>query len=241
MENKIIVMHEPSPAEPFLILDKPKHLPSAPLCDGDASAYTQAESLFPELKKVVGKKTVEHGLVHRIDTETDGLLLIASTQEFYDHIQNQQSLGKFIKKYKAFCHSDFFLDDDSFPEPPFMGNPVKVPATIQSRFRYYGPKNALVRPVTDDCSKIVQKKASPVVYSTTIERFEKKDGGVDVRCSIAKGFKHQVRCHLAWCGLNVFGDDKYTRQNDECELQFSAVGLSFYLENGKFFNIEHTF
>ena len=238
MEPKIEVIHEPAQAEPFVVIKKPKNLPSAPLADGDPSAYSQCENLFPELKNVSGKKTVEHGLVHRIDTETDGLLLIAATQDFYDWIQNVQSSGGFLKQYTAICHVDSDKNDGSFPEPPFWGPPKSVPAKIESLFRFFGPKNSFVRPVTDGSSKIVRKKASGTLYTTSLDSFEKVGCGVKVRCSIERGFKHQVRCHLAWCGLSVFGDKKYSRSDDGCELKFSASALTFPLENGRTFHID---
>lgn len=235
--EKISIIHEPKIDEPFLILNKPKHLPSAPLFEGDESAYSQAEKMYPELKFVNGKKEVEHGLVHRIDNETDGLLLIAANQEFYDWIVKCQSDGQFKKNYTAICHVDSDSRDESFPRSPFWGIPVFKPVKINSRFRFYGPKNALVRPVTEESSRIIQKKSSSVIYTTTIDSVEKSDGNVKVVCSIDRGFKHQVRCHLAWCGLSVFGDKKYCKKNDDCELMFSATGLSFPMPNGKIFSI----
>ncbi len=238
MEPKIEIIHEPTRTEPFVVVKKPKNLPSAPLVLGDPSAYSQCENLFPELKNVSGKKAVEHGLVHRVDTETDGLLLIASNQSFYDWIQNVQSSGGFLKQYTAICHIDSEKNDSSFPEPPFWGPPESMPAKIESLFRFYGPKNACVRPVTDCSSRIVQKKASGTLYKTSLDSVEKIEGGVKVRCSIERGFKHQVRCHLAWCGLSVYGDKKYSRMDDGCELKFSATALTFPLENGRTFHIE---
>ncbi len=238
MDRKIAVIHEPTSDEPFLIVNKPKHLPSAPLCSNDDSAYGQAEKMFPALKEVTGKKAIEHGLVHRIDTETDGLLLIASTQEFYDFMQLSQADGKFVKHYRAVCHLNAMGNDSSFPQPPFWGVPGLCPVDIESRFRYYGPKNSLVRPVTERSSRIVKNKAAGAVYKTSIRALKQNADSVEALCSIDRGFKHQVRCHLAWCGLSVYGDDKYSLEQDSVELQFSAVALEFPLHGDSIFSIK---
>ena len=47
-------------------------------------------------------------------------------------------------------------------------------------------------------------------------------------CKISAGYRHQVRCHLAWLGLPVIGDKLYNRNMKKSSLMFSAVGLEFY-------------
>lgn len=95
--GKIRIVHLPSYEEPFVILDKPRGLPSAPLFEGDISALTFAIGKFPEISKVKGRKEIEYGLVHRIDTETKGLLLICTEQSFYDKVMSEQTNGRFFK------------------------------------------------------------------------------------------------------------------------------------------------
>jgi 23S rRNA pseudouridine1911/1915/1917 synthase len=43
---------------------------------------------------------------------------------------------------------------------------------------------------------------------------------------LARGFRHQVRCHLAWIGLPLVGDELYGSGGDE-PLALSAIALSF--------------
>ena len=104
MINQIKILSEPSIQNPYVIVYKPKGIPSAPLSlDDKNNVYSQVAQKFPELNIVIGKKDIEHGLIHRLDTVTDGLLVIASTQQAYDFFIEQQSLGKFIKFYSAEC------------------------------------------------------------------------------------------------------------------------------------------
>ena len=237
MTKNIIIIHEPSQSEPYLILSKPRGLPSAPLKYGDESAYTQAEKLFPALKNVVGKKNVEHGLIHRIDTETEGLLLIASTQLFYDYMQDVQDKGLFIKTYNAVCtvkkETDLKNFEKGFPSAPFIDfTKTDFNYAVRSRFRPYGVGRKEVRPVEESSGKAALKKASSVIYETYVSgKFNEEHSLCDVTCTISKGYRHQVRCHLAWIGLPIKGDPLYSNVSAKSEYNekffFTASGFKF--------------
>ena len=231
----IRVVHPPSQEDPFLVVDKPSCLPSAPLFDGQDSALTQAVRLFPQLNGVVGKKAVERGLLHRLDTAARGLLLIAATQHSYDALSASQVRGEFCKGYSARCR---FLPKDErgvmqgFPPAPFeipleclQDEPVRV--CVCSRFRHWGANGSQSRPVTDLSGKAAIKKSSPVVYETLMS-LRCASGEILADCSIARGFKHQVRCHLAWLGFPVAGDELYCPEASAGEtLEFCATTLRF--------------
>ena len=95
--QEITIIQEPTAEKPFCIVSKPRGLPSAPLSADDfQNCFCRAAAVFPELKAVSGRKAVERGLLHRLDTETEGLLLIAQTQEFYDFMIEEQKNGAVI-------------------------------------------------------------------------------------------------------------------------------------------------
>ena len=60
MDNnaQITIIQKPSQDNPFIVLIKPRNLPSAPLMEGEDSAFTQAATIYPELLKVDGKKKI---------------------------------------------------------------------------------------------------------------------------------------------------------------------------------------
>ena len=235
LDRLIRVVRAPSKEDPFLVIEKPSGLPSAPLFEGQDSALTQAVKIFPQLAAVRGKKAVERGLLHRIDTLSQGFLLIAATQQSYEALSLAQSRGEFSKGYKARCR---FLPKDErgallgFPPPPaditleaVLANTVSL--RVCSRFRHWGAKGSQVRPVTEHSGKAALKKSSPVVYETLISLSEKADE-ILADCSITKGFKHQVRCHLAWLGFPVLADELYCPNAAVGEaLSFCASSLSF--------------
>lgn len=231
MDNnaQITIIQKPSQDNPFIVLIKPRNLPSAPLTEGEDSAFTQAATIYPELLKVDGKKKIEHGLIHRIDTQTEGLILIASTQESYESLIESQNKGLFVKEYRAQCDNLPSSIQDGYP--PILDTFVSIPndqsIVVTSLFRTFGSNGEAVRPVTEKSGRAAKQKASQAVYTTTVT-IERNQDQILAICSIKKGFRHQVRCHLAWIGFPVIGDSLYNKNYKQADyLHFSATQFSF--------------
>lgn len=254
--NAIKVISSPEINKPYVLIYKPSGIPSAPLCENDEyNALAMAIKLFPEIKNVKGKKEIEYGLLHRIDNATSGLILIATTQAFYDYMQEQQSRNLFIKNYSAICE----LNPENGKQLGAFGessvNVKKITVgdefTISSYFRYFGEKNKEVRPVTENSGKAALNKiGKKVEYTTKIKIVNIIDNTVCVECEISRGFKHQVRNHLAWIGLPIINDELYNyefrkkieadKKNAENQLGFSATKLKFYYPEGDLNSYEIT-
>ena len=238
MAGKISIIHEPTSQKPYLIIDKPEGLPSAPLNEEDKeNALWQAAELYPQILTVQGKKSIEYGLLHRLDTATSGLMIIAATQECYDFLQNEQKQGRIIKTYTAECgllrcaRND---EMDAFPEL------VEVSTfTIQSYFRAFGPGRKEVRPVTKDSNKAaIQKVDKQVLYTTQvlIKSINKAKNTAIVECTITNGYRHQIRCHLAWYGLPIINDVVYNpdfkNKKSTEQMHFCASKIQFEYPEG---------
>ena len=238
--NKITVIHEPTSQKPYLIIDKPADLPSAPLNETDKeNAFYQAAQSFPELLQVHGKKEIEHGLLHRLDTATSGLMIIAATQECYDFLQQEQKDGRIIKTYLAEC--DYGLLRRSAPRNDGSGVPELVEGQtikLTSYFRAYGPGRKEVRPVTADSNKAALNKVEKKVLYTTnvlIKSIDKSKGRAIVECKITNGYRHQVRCHLAWYGLPIINDAVYNpdvNKKSTEQMHFCASKIEFEYPRG---------
>lgn len=221
----------------FVVAVKKAGVHSAPLkADDTDSALSFIAQDFPQVLTVPGKKEVEGGLIHRIDYDTAGLLLFALNQDFYNHMMACQDKGLFKKGYIARCHYESHCTEllGGFPpsprslQPDFLKKSVSpvfsnlsekafssCTFTVKSGFRPFGPGRKQVRPVTDQSGKFSQRKAkgskqgSSQIYSTELSITKTDEKGLLVEASITKGYRHQVRCHLAWCGLPVIGDPLY--------------------------------
>lgn len=230
MTNKIEFLNTPSKENPFLVISKPSGLPTAPLSAQDTNnALYLAAQAFPEILSVNGKKEIEHGLIHRIDTVTEGLILIATTQNAYENFVNQQKSNIFTKFYTAICQKNQNKKEGfpDFPQPNiFCQNEFK----IQSYFRYFGQGRKEVRPVpVENQNKTQQKKVENTsIYTTNVKIISQQNDTVKVECNITKGFKHQVRCHLAWVNLPIKNDPIYNKNaNPSEQIAFYASKLQF--------------
>lgn len=230
----IEIISDSSDENPFLVIYKPRGLPSAPLFEGDDSALTQAVQIHPEIKEILGRKKIEYGLIHRIDTETEGLVLIATNQESYDSILSSQDSNQFEKYYHAICEINFQEDlnlingfaprENNLQDILFEKNIL----TLKSKLRYFSKNRSEVRPVTEKSNLAAKKKCIDKIFETKIEilNIDRIHSTVEIKANIKKGFKHQVRCHLAWQGLPILGDKIYN-SNPQCDFMFKAYSIKF--------------
>lgn len=234
--SKIQIISPVTKENPFAIIYKPSGIQSAPLTENDRNcALYQAAEFFPEILKVKGKKEIEAGLIHRIDTVTDGLLLIASDQATYDFFIQLQKEGKFIKTYSAKCSliKNLFELKTGYPENEnaekieMLKSGQTLDIELSSYFRAFGPGRKEVRPVNKNASTAASKKSGDTLYTTSVNITKSADEYI-CKCRIENGFRHQVRSHLAWCKIPVKGDALYNPEyNEGEEFFFTATGLSF--------------
>ena len=149
-------------------------------------------------------------LLHRLDFETRGLLLAAKNQKSYDYLHSLQVSGDFVKVYGAICVRAK-KTAPGFPPPPDLTgflpaeNSQAGPFVIESFFRSYGNGRKQVRPAVDDKSSVVAKDQGDNMYRTEV--LSVKDNFFTVR--LIRGFRHQIRCHLAWIGFQIKNDPLY--------------------------------
>ncbi len=88
----------------WAVVYKPPHLPTAPLRENEEHTLVHwfLSGQDAEARAVHGKKAIEAGLLHRLDTETRGLVLFAKTQACYDFLQEAQNKETITKEYYAF-------------------------------------------------------------------------------------------------------------------------------------------
>ena len=212
----------------FVIADKMHGIPTVPLKaqSPEGTLLGMVAALFPDVMDVVGRNAWEHGAVHRLDTATAGLVVFARTQEVYDHILKVQTEGLFSKTYLAVTRCD----------PRLKGLDVEIPAggsvDVSSYFRSFGPGGRQVRPTLDE-----RRSDSGVLYTTKIERLPSDKDGFDCfRCTITRGFRHQIRAHLAWIGHPIAGDPLYGDGTTSDTLELDCIQISLPLPDGKPFS-----
>lgn len=212
----------------FILIEKPHGLATVPLkkqADENSPKETllwHAADIAPQILDVHGKNPWEGGAIHRLDTATSGIVMFAKDQAFYDYMQETQQNNLFEKYYTAMT-----IDNDALKGIDI--NEKDSTITITSYFRPFGLGAKQVRPTLD------QRKAQPKQEYTTLA----KRNGNTFLCTITKGFRHQIRAHLAWTGHPIEGDRLYCEEDlqhkDEHtsnHMKLTCVGMAFRNQQG---------
>jgi Pseudouridylate synthases, 23S RNA-specific len=208
--------------EAVLVVNKPSAIPTVPVSKTDEkeTLLTLVARTRPEVLSVKSRNPWEGGVLHRLDTLTSGLVLMAKTQFAYDRLMVEQYNGRIVKTYFAKVHRET-VRKEGFEGFPY-GDAASCPLVINSYFRPYGPRGAEVRPVTLVTSNQMKKVGKHVLYTTETA----PEGENLLACTLTKGFRHQVRCHLAWAGYPIDGDEVYGGKESD-EFGLSAVSITF--------------
>ena len=236
----------------WVVLYKPRGMHSS--VHGNSKEHvlmTWAVSMMPELQHVTGYWDYDYGLVHRLDKETAGLLLIAKTQNFFDYITSSKTtmLKKLYALYAeinpdglkgslpllyvphGLSAGEWFEKLNSKDMPSIV---QYIPHAISSMFRGYGKGKSSVSCRDHHIPDTYKHKWGNTIYTTHIISTEIREQYVLMNVMLERGFRHQIRAHCAWMGLPLIGDELYnTKAKSGEKLSLVACGLEFYDIKGK--------
>lgn len=186
-EAPLVVAFE---GEGVLVLDKPAGQPTAPLRANEVGTLANAlVGRFPELAGV-GYGVREPGIVHRLDTDTSGLVIAARSQPAFDVLRDALRDGRIEKKYLLVC-DEAELADSGTIEIPIANHPKdsrRVYACVHPRdVMRYAPRPA----------------------STRYEVKTRAHGLALVEVDVSKALRHQIRVHFSAIGHPLVGDALY--------------------------------
>lgn len=150
------------------------------------------------------------GIVHRLDRNTSGLLMIAKTNKAHEYLANLIKNHDMTKKYHAVLKGDYPLDEDVINEP--IGRHKTQPHKMT---------------VTPD------GKPSTTILKV-LERFKE---ATYVELTLVTGRTHQIRVHASFRHYPVFNDTLYGAGQGKIKTQ-EQVLQSFYLKFAKPFSAE---
>jgi 23S rRNA pseudouridine1911/1915/1917 synthase len=173
----------------FVIIEKPAGAPSHPLREEELGTVANfLVARYPEMKHV-GYRKREPGIVHRLDTNTSGLMLAARTRAAFETLRAALAAGAIEKHYLARCQG-------------VLDAPVVIDAPIAN-----DPRNrAKVRACTDprDVARLGARSARTEVVAS-----RPATGGSLVELVANHARRHQIRAHLASIGHPLLGDTLY--------------------------------
>jgi 23S rRNA pseudouridine1911/1915/1917 synthase len=196
---KLEIVHEDND---ILIVNKPAGMVVHP----GAGNYkkTLVNALIHKYKNKLSNinGTTRPGIVHRIDKETSGLLVIAKNNKAHSNLGKQFSDHTIQRTYQALAWGVL---------RPLNG---KI-ETLIGRSR----KNRQLMSVTE----ITGKKS--ITNYKTLKVFNIKDVPKIsfVECQLETGRTHQIRVHMAYMGNSLLGDQQYGKKN----LRFKKINEEF--------------
>jgi 23S rRNA pseudouridine1911/1915/1917 synthase len=209
----------------FLIVNKPAGIAvhgtadlsgrnAGPLADeedadkGKISLIGEILKKYPEISSV-GDDPARPGIVHRLDKEVSGVMVIAKNQRSFDNLKSQFKRREIKKTYLTLVYGRVEKDQGKITFPIERGREGKMAAR---------PANQPGKPALTDFTVIKR-----FVNYTLLEARPKT------------GRTHQIRCHLAAYGNPIAGDNLYsTRETREKNRKINlgrifliSIGLTF--------------
>lgn len=169
----------------LMVINKPAGMVVHPGCGNFSGTLVNAVAWHLRNNKGYDPNDPQVGLVHRIDKDTSGLLVLAKTPEAKTSL-GMQFFNKTTKRqYNALV----------------WGNMKEEKGTIESQIAR-NPKDRLQMAVFTDPT--IGKHA--VTHYSVLERF----GFVTlVQCQLETGRTHQIRVHMKHIGHPLFNDERY--------------------------------
>ena len=170
--------------EDVAVVNKPKGMVVHPACGNYEN--TLVHGLLYELDDLATiNGVVRPGIVHRIDKDTSGLLMIAKNDEASLALTEQLKTHSCKRRYQALVYGTI----------------------VENR----GKINAPIGRDKDDRKKMAVTKLGKeaITHFTVLKRYK---GFTLIECALETGRTHQIRVHLEYIGHPLVGDKVYGRR-----------------------------
>lgn len=173
----------------LIVINKPQGMVVHPAPGNTSGTLVNALLHHCTLSAING--AIRPGIVHRIDKDTSGLLVVAKTNEAHLFLSDQLKERKALRRYVALVNGN--IQEDSFT--------VDKPIARHPKDR---KKMAIVHGGRD-----------AITHVKVIERFGQY---TLVECCLETGRTHQIRVHLASMGHSIVGDKTYGIKKEKFNL-----------------------
>ncbi|WP_347138822.1 RluA family pseudouridine synthase [Paracoccus sp. SSK6] len=195
----LVIVHED---DDLIVIDKPAGMVVHPAPGSPNGTLVNAllAHCGDTLSGIGGEK--RPGIVHRIDKDTSGLLVVAKSDRAHHRLAAQFEAHTAQRRYLALAHGVIDGADARLRGTPGVSFEDGAVLKITSR---------LTRHATDRQRQAVyfDKGRHAVTRARMLERFGTPPVAMLVECRLETGRTHQIRVHMAHAGLGLIGDPVY--------------------------------
>ena len=153
---------------------------------------------YPEISNV--GENQRPGIVHRLDKETSGLMVIAKKNESYENLKSKFKSREIEKEYIA-----------------IVKGPIKNKGIIEAPIGRH-PTNKIRRALIDSGKNAY----------TSYEKIDENNNFSLLKVNILTGRTHQIRVHLSSIGCPIIGDNLYSNnKNNASRLYLHSIRIKF--------------
>lgn len=165
----------------LLVVNKPKGMVVHPSAGHQSGTLVNA--LMYHCNDLSGINGVERpGIVHRIDKDTSGLLVVAKNDQSHVYLSEQMAAKEVERKYEAIVHGVIEHNEGMIDAP-------------------------IGRDPNDRQKQAIVDNGKPAItHFRVLDRFPKF---TQIECQLETGRTHQIRVHLNYIKYPVAGDPKY--------------------------------
>jgi len=198
----------------LLVINKPAGMVVHPAPGNRAGTLVNALLYHSDRLSAVNDET-RPGIVHRIDKDTTGLLVVAKNEKAHRHLASQLKEHRIKRKYTALVRG--VIEED--------GGTIEAPIG-----RHPGDRKKM--------AVVARNSKEAVTHFNVIKRYA---GYTLIEARLETGRTHQIRVHMHYIGHPVVGDPKYGRQGElgtESLLLHAAVLGFVHPQKGEYMEFE---
>ncbi len=169
----------------LIVVNKPQGMVVHPAAGNPDGTLVNGLLYHCQLSTING--VVRPGIVHRIDKDTSGLLVVAKTNMAHEALSEQLKERKAMRKYYCIVNGNIKEDTGTVNKPIDR------------------------HPVDRKRMAIVEGGREAITHFTVLERF---GAYTLVECALETGRTHQIRVHMASLGHSIVGDTVYGVKKD---------------------------